>query len=254
MTAARARPSIRRTHRGWRISQHGTVLSEVLRQPGPTHSVFDVLAAACLTVAPVRDIALLGFGGGSVVAALRALGCTARIHAVDLDPTGWTLLQQADASWLQPFTWHQGDAITWLQSAGCFDVVVDDLSIPRDGDVVKPDATWSILPNQVVQHLRPHGVALFNLLRPTRQGWVRGIPSIAARFRQGVIIHLHDFENRILVGRKAAGGIHSQAFAPRRFGADLRSRLRRLGSHQRARTQTRALPVGDRNAMPALTS
>lgn len=253
MTPARARPSIRRTHRGWRISQHGTVLSEVLRQPGPTHSVFDVLAAACLTVTPVRDIALLGFGGGSVVAALRALGCTARIHAVDLDPTGWDLLQQSDSRWLQPFTWHQGDAITWLQSAGRFDVVVEDLSIPCNGDVVKPDDTWDILPERVAQHLRPRGIAIFNLLRPPGQGWVRGIPSVAARFRQGVIIHLHDFENRILVARKTAGGIHSHAFAARRFGAELRDRLRRLGSQQSARTQTRTLAVGDRNAMPALT-
>jgi spermidine synthase len=223
VTAARARPSIRRTHRGWRISQHGTVLSEVLRQPGPTHSVFDVLAAACLTVAPVRDIALLGFGGGSVVAALRALGCTARIHAVDLDPTGWTLLQQADASWLQPFTWHQGDAITWLQSAGCFDVVVDDLSIPRDGDVVKPDATWDTLPALVADRLRSEGLAIFNLLRSARLGWTRGIEQIGARFRNGVMIHLDAFENRILVAQNDRPIAASSALRPREFGAVLRS-------------------------------
>lgn len=239
MTALQASTSVRRTRRGWRLSQHGTVLSEVLRQPGPTHSVFDVLAAACLAGPPVQDIALLGFGGGSVVAALRALGCQARIHAVDLDPTGFELLRKAGAPWLQPFEWHHADAMEWLRSSGRFDAIVDDLSIPRNGDVEKPDATWDTLPALVADRLRSEGLAIFNLLRSARLGWTRGIEQIGARFRNGVMIHLDAFENRILVAQNDRPIAASSALRPREFGAVLRSRLRALASRQSTAVRVR---------------
>ncbi len=239
MTALPATTSIRRTRRGWRLSQHGTVLSEVLRQPGPTHSVFDVLAAACLTGPPVQDIALLGFGGGSVVAALRALGCQAHIHAVDLDPTGFDLLRDAGAPWLQPFSWHHADAVEWLRSSGRFDVILDDLSIPQGGDVEKPNASWDTLPALVARHLRPNGIALFNLLRPAGRGWTRGMADIASKLGNGLVIHLDDFENRILVSSRCREQLTIPGLDPRTFGNTIRSHLRTLGSLQRKRVKIR---------------
>jgi len=236
--------SLRRTRRGWRLSQHGTVLSEVLLQPGPTHSVFDVLAAACLIGPTAHDIALLGFGGGSVVAALRALGCSARVHAVDLDPTGRNLLHQAGASWLEPFHWHPREAVDWLRSAGQFDVIVDDLSIPRHGDVVKPDATWNILPDLFVHHLKPEGRALFNLLRPARGGWIRGVQQVCSNYKTGVVIHFDGFENRILVAGNAAINASSPLASPRNFGNHLRSGLRALVSRQQDQVRVQGVRTG----------
>lgn len=220
------------------------MLSEVLLRPGPTHSVFDVLAAACLAGRPPQDIALLGFGGGSVVAALRALGCTAHVHAVDLDPTGFELLKPAHTTWLPPFSWHQADAVAWLQASGAFDIILDDLSVPLDGDVQKPEASWTLLPGLAARRLRPSGHAVFNLLRPTHLGWSLGTDRITAAFGGALAIHLKDFENRILVAQTTPSPAAPGVLRARGLGADLRTRLHALRSRQRTRLriQTIAAP------------
>ena len=203
----------------------------MLRQPGPTHSVFDVLAAACMAIDSVRNVALLGFGGGGVVAALRALGCQARVHAVDLDPTGWNLLTQARVQWIEPITWHRREAGSWIQSSNLFDVVIDDLSVPDRGDVRKPDITWENLPEAAFHHLRPGGLALFNLLRPRTMSWQKAEARITGPFAQSLRIHLDEFENRILVTAKPPRD-GSAILEPRGFGRILRKSLRALASRQ----------------------
>ena len=50
-------------------------MSELPRSPGPTHSVWDVMAAAVALFATGPRMAMLGFSGGGMVGALRALGC-----------------------------------------------------------------------------------------------------------------------------------------------------------------------------------
>ena len=57
-----------RTRRGARIVDDDVVLSEILAKPGPTHSLFDLLAAAVATLAPGPRFAMLGFAGGGIVA------------------------------------------------------------------------------------------------------------------------------------------------------------------------------------------
>lgn len=223
------RSGVRATRQGWRWVQHGTVLSEILREPGPTHSVFDVLAAACLLRPGVRDVALLGFGGGSVVAALRALASPARVHAVDLDATGWNLVGGPGGRWLRPCDWHQGDAEAWLRGARHrFDVIIEDLSVPAEGEVWKPEATWHTLPALIARRLRPKGLAVLNLLRPARGSWREGIDAVMRPFRHGVMIGLRDFENRIVVAGSSAPGV-------REAGRALRGTLKRLGSRQARR-------------------
>lgn len=203
----------------------------MLRLPGPTHSVFDILAAACLSGGPVRDVALLGFGGGAIVAALRALGCQAHIHAVDLDATGWNLLTQANSPWMQPISWRQEEACQWLRSAGSFDLIVEDLSVPMEGDILKPDATWQTLPRLICDHLRPGGRAFFNLLRPPKTPWLAAFRRVATPFGRRLSLILDDFENRILVTeRPSRNGRH--ILDPRRFGRQIRHHLKALGSRQ----------------------
>lgn len=223
---------LRATRRGWRLSQHGTVLSEVLARPGPTHSVFDVLAAACGLRAQAKRIALLGFGGGGTVAALRALGATATLHAVDLDSTGRDLLTLHGCDWLAPWRWAKADAAAWLTHQRPFEVILDDLSIPVANDVVKPDITWDRLPELVVRQLLPGGLAIFNLLRPARVSWREAVQRVAGGFEAVRVVHLDDFENRIVLAARelpSARAVHTQ----------LHTALKRLGSRQASRFRVR---------------
>lgn len=86
---------ITRTRNGLRLSQHGVVISELRTSPGPTHSVFDVLASIISVFAPQNRIGVLGFAGGGMMAPLRALGVRAVIDSVDLDRTGYDLFKKA---------------------------------------------------------------------------------------------------------------------------------------------------------------
>ncbi len=225
---------LRTTKRGWRLSQHGTVLSEVLAAPGPTHSVFDVLAAASRLHPGARDMALLGFGGGGTVAALRALGESATIHAVDLDSTGQRLLVSHGCGWLAPWKWADAEAAEWLAGQRRFDVIFDDLSIPRDGDVVKPVITWETLPRLVPRHLRRGGLAVFNLLRPRGVAWARAVGTVAERFSSVHVVALNEFENRIVLAAD------EWTLPPaREVHRLLRVALARLGSRQATRFQVR---------------
>jgi len=77
------------TKHGLRLSQHGVVISELRTSPGPTHSVFDVLAATIAVLAPKNRIGVLGFAGGGMMSPLRGLGVEAAIDSVDLDRAGY---------------------------------------------------------------------------------------------------------------------------------------------------------------------
>lgn len=227
---------IRRTRLGWRLIQHGTVLSEIPRLAGPTHSVFDVIAAACRLHPAPRDLALLGFGGGGIVAALRALGVRARIHGVDLDPRGHELLRRAGVTWTSPLRWRQEDARCWLtRTCRRFDVIIDDLSVPANGDVEKPAATWESLPELVAEHLLPGGFAVLNLLRPSGLGWAGGLRRVAAPFAHAVVLELAHFHNRVVI----AGG---EPRPVRIVGQAIRNSLIALGSNQADRVSLRTLP------------
>ncbi len=224
---------LRRTTRGWRLLQHGTVLSEMLARPGPTHSVFDVLAAATVIHAAATDVAVLGFGGGGTIAALRALHSSATIHAVDLDPTGHRILRRHRCAWLEPLRWQEAEAGTWLEAQARFDVILDDLSVAQDAEVIKPDLTWDRLPSLVPRHLHRDGIALFNLLRPRGVSWSRAVACVAQRFPEVRVIALDDFENRIVMA--------SRALPPARtLHAQLKGALQQLGSWQATRFHVRA--------------
>ena len=53
-----AEPELQRTPGGARLVQNGSVLSVVLSQPGPTDSVFDVLAAAMNLSTEIAQVSL----------------------------------------------------------------------------------------------------------------------------------------------------------------------------------------------------
>ncbi len=227
------------TQHGLRLSQHGVVISELRTSPGPTHSVFDVLAASIAVLAPAGRIGVLGFAGGGMIAPLRALGVTAAIDSVDLDRAGYDLFQQHCPHWVDGVNWQQADAVAWLrEQTPAFDLLMDDLSVPQDDDVFKPAISWDVLPKLMRARLSPGGFGVFNLLPAAGGTWkvdlARLLKSGGWSPAQARMIYLDEFENRILItGDKLPG--------TRKLGSQLRQALRGLHSRQAGRIQARAI-------------
>jgi hypothetical protein len=245
-----------------RLVQHGVVLSEVRFRPGPTHSVADVIAAVLQALGAGPRLAVLGFAGGGMLGPLRALGGEQAVEAVDLDDSGWRLFQRFCGSWAGPVHFERAEAAGWLRSKRqSYDAVVEDLSIPRDADVFKPAATWSELPPLIYRRLRPGGVAIFNLLRPTvglseqdapsctglvdarvplgknpiRSGlasWTAGVRQVVREGWQSRVVHFWDYENRlVIVGRSLP--------TPRQLARLLRGQLKGIRSRLTGRIAVR---------------
>ncbi len=226
------------TKHGLRLSQHGVVISELRATPGPTHSVFDVLAALVAVLRPAGRTGVLGFAGGGMMAPLRSLGVASPIYSVDLDRAGYDLFRRHCHKWAGRVSWRQADAVAWLrQQPPDFGLLLEDLSVPEDGDVVKPSVSWSVLPGLIRHRLRPEGIAVFNLL-PPRVQWKSELERMASWFGMARLISLDEFENRILV----AGDDLPSA---RALGRMLRQALHRLRSRQAGRIHLRSVrPTG----------
>lgn len=228
---------ITRTRHGLRLSQHGVVISELRVTPGPTHSVFDLLAAIIdwrlqpgpEGRPPSDRVALLGFAGGGMLAPLRAMGVTSVIETCDLDRDAYELFRRHCAAWSEQVRWQHRDALAWLrrQRAG-FDLLVEDLSIPAEGDVTKPAICWASggLPELIRTRLRPGGWAVFNLLPPLPvRRWRIDVQRLAQLFPDARLIEPDEFENRILLVGEALP-------SARELGRRLRQRLRGMRSRQ----------------------
>lgn len=223
------------TERGIRLVQHDVVLSEVLNSPGPTHSVADVIAAAMMIRGSEGRMALLGFAGGGLIAPLRAMGGQHRVDAVDLDVSGYTIFKRHCHAWAGPVTFHKGEACQWMRkSRHCFDVIVEDLSVPVDDDVFKPEVTWTELPELIYRRLAPDGVAVLNLLHPGNVSWQTGITSVVGHGMSSRIIHIEEFENRVVVVGKTLP-------TARKLSSELRRRLQGINSHLAAQISVQTL-------------
>ena len=223
------------TRHGLRLSQHGVVISEMRTSAGPTHSVFDVLAALIPVLAPQGRVGVLGFAGGGMMAPLAALGVDRVIDSVDLDRESHSLFCRHCPAWAARVAWEHADAGAWLlRQASDFSLLMDDLSVPCDGDVTKPAITWEVLPGAMRSRLRTGGITVANLLPPSGGPWEPALSRMARGSRTARIIHLDDFVNRILV----AGDDLPSA---RWLGSGLRVALRQIGSRQAGRIRVRAL-------------
>lgn len=223
-----------KTRGGIRLSQHGVVISELRSAPGPTHSVWDVLAALIALFEPSGRVAVLGFSGGGMMAPLRRLGHDGAIDAVDLDAKSHRLFREHCGAWSGTVRWNHGDAGEWLraQPRG-FSMIVDDLSMPADGDVIKPELCWKSLPRLIRDRLAANGVAVFNLLPRADNTWPPELDALAGLFASHVTVEFEGFENRVLVAGDAIPGA-------RVVGARLRGALRALGSRQAGRVRVRS--------------
>ena len=192
-------PELQRTPGGARLLQNGSVLSEVLSQPGPTDSVFDVLAAA-LNLSKGTHAGILGFAGGGVIAPLRAMGGRHTISGVDLDESGYKLFRDISDDRQGEVKFAKADAVQWLQSRRApFDVLLEDLSIARDGDVYKPDVSIDTLPGLIRAKLKPGGLAVFNLLPADDRSWADMIRRVSEPFRHGIRITFESYYNQVII-------------------------------------------------------
>lgn len=226
---------VTRTKLGLRLSQHGVVLSELRTSPGPTHSVFDVIAAIVATLATRGRVGVLGFAGGSIMAPLHGLDVDAEIEAVDLERAGYDLFLRHCHSWAGSVNWKQADAVDWLRRQPAdFKLIVDDLSVPSAGDVIKPSISWNVLPELIRDRLAPGGVGVFNLLLPPNGSWIPELARIASLFKTAHVVDLEDYENRILIGG-------DDLVSARDLGVQLRLSLRRIRSRHATRIRLRNL-------------
>lgn len=228
---------VARTRRGARIEQHGVLLSEVAARAGPTHTLFDVLAAALVVLARGPRLGLLGFAGGSVVAPLRALGVHGPLSAVDLSRAGEPLFRSVCGAWAGRVHLAQDDAARWLaRGQARFDALLEDLSVPTDGDLVKPEVCFARLPALAAARLGPDGVYVANLL-PT-PGWpfTRALPAVRAPFAHALEVRLRDYTNRLVLAAQ-------RPLPARDVGRALAAALARLRSRQHGGTSVRRLPA-----------
>lgn len=225
---------IERTGRGARLLQDDVILSEVLAAAGPTHSLFDVLAA-CVAVGGGERFLMLGFAGGGVIAPLRAMGYKHPVDAVDVSLQGEQLFRELSDDWAGDVHLAHDDAVRWLQRTDAlWDVIVEDLSTSNPVGVIKPYASFDELPELVRGRLRPGGIAVVNLLPLPGTPWPSMLARVAHPHARSVEIMLEEYENRIVVAGDALP-------TARVLSRQLRSVLTSIGSNQARKLSIRTL-------------
>ncbi|MGQ0507228.1 MAG: hypothetical protein ACT4TC_18135 [Myxococcaceae bacterium] len=212
------------TRRGARVLHAGHVVSELPRLPGPTHSVFDVMAALAAMLVGDGRLAMLGFAAGGVMAPLRALGSPVSVHAVDLDVTAVPVFQRVAGAWAGDVNVEEGEASAWLRAqSGRFEGIIEDLSQQVSGDVIKPDVSFNPLPGLIARKLDDGGVAIINLLPSPPRSQRFAAAELCAPHRDARAVRIDGFYNQILVG--------GQSLPPaQQLSRDLRHALSELGS------------------------
>jgi len=238
--AAMARRGLRvvRTRRGARVVQGGTVLSEVLAAPGPTHTLFDVLAAAVSALSPGPRVALLGFAAGGIVAPLRAMGFPHDLEAVDLSLEGELLFRMLSRGWAGAVSLAHADAADWLRTRRrAYHLIVEDLFLEEGPGMAKPRASLTTLPALIRRRLVPGGVAVINTLPVPGLSWREVLRPLSVAFSEAHVVRLDEYENRILVAGDDLGGAHG-------VSRRLRSTLRAIRSRQAERISVDAFRRG----------
>ena len=232
--AAHENLRIVRMRRRARILDGDDVVSEVLDHPGPTDTLFDVLAACIAALAPGPRVAMLGFAAGGVVAPLRAMGFASPLRAVDLSLENVRLFRDMSQAWCGDVHVERDDAVSWLRRRrGAFDLILEDLAISSPDDAVKPEVSWSTLPQWVARRLQAKGVAVTNVLPLRGRSWQTLLTGVAAPFDTAYVVHLDEYVNRIVL----TGALPS----PRAVSKRIRAALASIGSTQTDRLSVRRL-------------
>ena len=212
-----------------RLVEQGDVVSDLLHAPGPTHDLFDVLAAALAACEPGPSTAFLGFAAGGIVAPLRAAGYDGTVHAVDISAAGWKIFEPIARDWPGRVSFHAQDARSWLLARRSpLDAILEDLSVPGRGGHVKPGLSFGELPRLAHRKLAARGVVVTNLLPPEDRSFGAALRAVAAPAKSAVVVTGEEWENRVVVaGRRTLDG--------RAFGRALREKLEAIGSEEAGR-------------------
>lgn len=214
-----------RMRRRARILDGTDVVSEVIDHPGPTDTLFDVLAACVAGLAPGPRVAVLGFAAGGLVAPLRAMGFTSPLRAVDLSLENFALFRELCREWCGDVRVERADALAWLRrQRRRFDLIVEDLAISSRLNAIKPDISLQALPPLVARRLQRRGIAVTNVLPIRGRSWHTVLRQIASPFEHACVVHLDDYVNRILVAGCLPGA--------REVSRRIRSALAHIGSTQ----------------------
>ena len=224
-----------RTRRGARIVEDGLVLSEIRSTPGPTDSLFDVLAVCLAALSPGPRTAVLGFAGGGVVAPLRAGGFGHPLLAVDLSREGERLFRSISGPWVGEVTVAEEDAVGWLRrQRRPFDAILEDLSVRTSLGVTKPAASLQTLPALMRARVTPRGLAVTNTLPIPGTPWTALQEDLAAPWAHAAVVHLEEYENRVILASE-------QPLEARTVSRALRRHLEAIGSDQATRIAVRGL-------------
>jgi spermidine synthase len=209
------------------IVEGDVVVSEVMRQPVATNTLFDALSASIAALSPGPRVAVLGFGAGGVVGPLRGMGSQHAIEGVDLSPTGEPLFREFCSEWAGDVTLTRGEAYAWLgRKRKPYDFILEDLSESHPEYVaVKPWISLDVLPRRIAEKLTPRGVVVFNLLPWPGTSWSTVTDRISAPFRHACVVYFKEYQNRLLI----AGDRLPET---REIGKRLRESLRRVRSSQ----------------------
>ena len=179
---------------------------------------------------------MLGFAGGGMMAPLRAMGGEHVVSACDLAGEGHEIYQSLATGWGGEVRFDQMEATRWMRGQRRkFDALVEDLSVPVEGDVVKPEVSWRVLPRLMEQKLQPTGVSVMNLLPTPDVTWGEMIEACRWSGRPGVIVEFGQYFNRILIQGEAVGEARSA-------GAMLRKALCGIGSRTAVRISVKRAP------------
>ena len=213
-----------RTHQGARIEQGDLVLSEIRSEPGPTDSLFDVLAACMASLVPGHRAAVLGFAGGGLVAPLRAMGFGHPLTAVDLSLQYEPLFRELSEPWCGHVDVVQAEASAWLKRDDrSWDLLLDDLSADGPQGETKPEVSLTTLPDLMARRLQPRGIAVTNVLPVPSVAWRTLLPTLARPYRRAHVLTFDAWENRVLIAGNHLG-------TARETAAPIRHALRVIGS------------------------
>jgi hypothetical protein len=209
------------------------VVSEVRTTPGPTNSLFDVLAACIAALTPGPRVAVLGFAAGGIVAPLRGMGFGHPIEAVDLSLAGERVFRRHSGPWVGDVEVHEEEAGRWLRRRRRpRDMILEDLSTESGGDVTKPAVSLTVLPPLMRRRLAPRGVVAVNVLPVPGTTWQDLLGRIAEPWPEALVVTDEDYENKILL----AGALPDA----REVSRTLRSHLRALGSSRATEVSVRS--------------